>query len=630
VNYVNYFFKGTIDLTLFIRRFQDDILVSKYVLEILNKYGMESCDLVGTPMEIKDKLDLDQNGTPVDATKYRSMIGALMYLTSSRPDIVHATCLCDQHQARPTEKHLKEVKRIFSYLRGTINMGLWYTKDSGFELTGFSDADYAGCKDTFKSTSSGAQFLGEKLGNDLLTGNRGSNLYTISLQESTSSTPLCLMAKALPTQAWLWHRRHSDLNFDYINLLLKKDIMTGVPKLKYVKDQLCSSCELSKAKRSLFKSKAIPSSKGMLNLLHIDLCGPMRFASINGKKYILMIVDDYSRYTWTLFLRSKDETPKVLKEFLTMNQRNLQALVITNGVIERRNGTLVKAARTMLSALKLPVFFWVKAIATSCYTQNRSIVISTHEKTPYHIINDRKPSSKHLYIFGCICYITRYGENLDKMKEKGDPCILASDYDNPDPVPQRQDVSSLADAHVPSPQELDPLYGPLYDEFLNAGGEHLPDDELTNPFNHLLKQVRGNPSRPLQTRRQLATNPEMDHLLKQVRGNPSRPLQTRRQLATNPEIGMYVLTVSTAEPKNIKEAMADSAWIEAMQEELYHFDRLQFLLDFSSSAIFTVVASLFFWQWELSSLAVGTSSGSGNSITGSENALYILFPTILP
>nr|GEX99018.1 Gag-Pol polyprotein [Tanacetum cinerariifolium] len=169
----NHFFKGTIDPTLFIRRFQDNILVSKYVLEILNKYGMESYDPVGTPMEIKDKLDLDQNGTPVDATKYHSMIGALMYLTSSRPDIVHATCLCARYQAKPTEKHLKEakptekhlkeVKRIFRYLRGTVNTGLWYTKDSGFELTEFSDADYAGCKDTFKSTSDGAQFLGEKL-----------------------------------------------------------------------------------------------------------------------------------------------------------------------------------------------------------------------------------------------------------------------------------------------------------------------------------------------------------------------------------------------------------------------------------------------------------------------------------
>nr|GEZ47354.1 copia protein [Tanacetum cinerariifolium] len=100
-----------------------------------------------------------------DATKYRSMIGALMYLTSSRPDIVHAICLCARYQAKPTEKYLKEIKRIFRYLWGTVNTGLWYTKDSGFKLIGFSDADYAGCKDTFKSTSGGAQFLGEKMVN---------------------------------------------------------------------------------------------------------------------------------------------------------------------------------------------------------------------------------------------------------------------------------------------------------------------------------------------------------------------------------------------------------------------------------------------------------------------------------
>ncbi|GKB65112.1 retrovirus-related pol polyprotein from transposon TNT 1-94 [Tanacetum coccineum] len=137
------------------------------------------------------------------------------------------------------------------------------------------------------------------------------------------------MAKASPTQAWLWHRRLSHLNFDTINLLSKKDIVIGLPKLKYVKNQLCSSCELSKAKRSTFKTKIVLSSKGRLNLLHMDLCGPMRIESINGKKYILVIVDDYSRCTWTHFLRTKDETPEVLKDFLKMIQRNLQAQVIT-------------------------------------------------------------------------------------------------------------------------------------------------------------------------------------------------------------------------------------------------------------------------------------------------------------
>nr|GEW33049.1 hypothetical protein [Tanacetum cinerariifolium] len=242
-------------------------------------------------------------------------------------------------------------------------------------------------------------------GSDLLIGNCGSDLYTISLQESKSSTPLCLMAKDTPTQAWLWHQRLSHLNFDYIKLLSKKDVVIGLPKVKYVKDQLCSSCELSKAKRSSFKSKVVPSLKGRLNLLHMDLCAPMQVASINGKKYILVIVDNYSRYMWTLFLHLKDETPEVLKEFITMIQRNLQSPVITvrtdrgteflnktlnaffkeegiehqtstartpeqNGIVKRRNCTLVEAARTMLSALKLPLFFWAEAIATACYTQN--------------------------------------------------------------------------------------------------------------------------------------------------------------------------------------------------------------------------------------------------------------------
>nr|GEX74881.1 hypothetical protein [Tanacetum cinerariifolium] len=114
---------------------------------------------------------------------------------------------------------------------------------------------------------------------------------------------------ATPTQEWLWHRMLSHLNFDYINLHSKKDIVIGLPNLKYVKDQLCSSCELIKAKRSSFKSKAVQSLKGRLNLLHMDLCGPMRIASTNGKKYILVVVEDYLRYTWTLFRRSKDETP---------------------------------------------------------------------------------------------------------------------------------------------------------------------------------------------------------------------------------------------------------------------------------------------------------------------------------
>ncbi|GJU19192.1 retrovirus-related pol polyprotein from transposon TNT 1-94 [Tanacetum coccineum] len=136
---------------------------AKYTLEILKKHGMEKGQSIGTPMATKPKLDANLSGKPVDQTDYCSKTGSLMYLTFSRPDIVQAVCYCARYQARPTEKHLKEVKRIFRYLRGTINMGLWYLKGSGFELTAFSDADHAGCVDTHKNTSAGIQFLGDKL-----------------------------------------------------------------------------------------------------------------------------------------------------------------------------------------------------------------------------------------------------------------------------------------------------------------------------------------------------------------------------------------------------------------------------------------------------------------------------------
>ncbi|GKA60389.1 retrovirus-related pol polyprotein from transposon TNT 1-94 [Tanacetum coccineum] len=297
------------------------------------------------------------------------------------------------------------------------------------------------------------------LGNDLLTGSHGSDLYSITLQDSSTPNPIFLMAKATSSQAWLWHRRLSHLNFDTINLLSKNDIVTGLPKLKFIKDHLCSSCELGKAKQKPFHTKTTPSSKRRLQLLHMDLCGPMRVESINGKKYVLVIVDNYSRYTWTHFLRSIDETPEVLIDFLKLVQRGLHAQVRTvrtdkgteflnktlhayftqegirhetstartpeqNGVVKRRNRTLVEATRTMLSAAKVPLFFWAEAISTTCFTHNRSLIIPRHEKTPYHIINGRKPSVKFFHIFGSLCYIVRDGENLDKMKEKGDACIF--------------------------------------------------------------------------------------------------------------------------------------------------------------------------------------------------------------
>ncbi|GJW98817.1 retrovirus-related pol polyprotein from transposon TNT 1-94 [Tanacetum coccineum] len=179
-----------------------------------------------------------------------------------------------------------------------------------------------------------------------------------------------------------------------------------------------------------------------------------------GKKYILvLLMTIFQDKLRIFFYDTRMKHKKFIKGFSHDDSCNLQAQVITspydrgtefliktphayfkeediehqtstprtpeqNGIVKRRNHTLVEAARTMLSASKLPLSFWAKAVTTACYTQNRSIIISTHGKMAYHLINDRKPSIKHLYIFGCICYITRDGENLDKIKEKGDPCVM--------------------------------------------------------------------------------------------------------------------------------------------------------------------------------------------------------------
>ncbi|GJR09991.1 retrovirus-related pol polyprotein from transposon TNT 1-94 [Tanacetum coccineum] len=185
------FSKGTMDPTLFIKRQGKDILLfkmsimgkisfflglqilqsprgifinqSKYVLESLKKYGMESSDPMDTPMVEKSKVDEDTQGKSVDPSHYRGMIDTLLYLKASRPDLQFAICMCARYQARPTENHLHAVKRIFRYLKGTVNRGLWYPKDSSIALTAFADADHAGCQDTRRSTSSSMQFPGDRL-----------------------------------------------------------------------------------------------------------------------------------------------------------------------------------------------------------------------------------------------------------------------------------------------------------------------------------------------------------------------------------------------------------------------------------------------------------------------------------
>nr|GEZ84805.1 hypothetical protein [Tanacetum cinerariifolium] len=330
------------------------------------------------------------------------------------------------------------IKRVY-YVEG-LNHNL-------FSVSQFCDADL---EVAFRKSTC---FIRDLKGNDLLTGSRGTDLYSITLQDTNSLNPICLMAKATSSQAWLWHRRLSHLNFDTVNLLSKNDIVVGLPKLKFVKDHLCFSCELGKAKRKSFHTKLTPSSKRRLHLLHMNLCGPMR------------TLHTYFATEGILHQTSIARTPK------------------QNGIVKRRNRTLVEAAQITLSAARVPLFFWAEAIVTTCFTQNHSLVIPRHEKTPYHIINDRKPSVKFFHIFGSICYIVRDGENLDKMKEKGDECIfvgsdpapecqsMALNYDSLSPTNQSQANVPQADRTVTMSNELDLLFSLMLDELLNGSSK---------------------------------------------------------------------------------------------------------------------------------------------------------------
>nr|GEW28555.1 hypothetical protein [Tanacetum cinerariifolium] len=284
---------------------------------------------------------------------------------------------------------------------------------------------------------------------------------------------------------------------DHMNAILgvyteldENDIVVGLPKLKFIKDHPCSSCELGNAKGKLVQ-------RGLYAQVRI-------VQTHKGMEFLNKTLHAYFSSEGILHQTSIARTPE------------------QNDVVERRNRTLVEAARTMLSAAKVPLFFWAEAIATTCFTQNHSLVIRRHEKTPYHIINDQKLSVKFFHIFGSLCYIVRDGENLDKMKEKGYACIfvghftqlrayrvfnkrtrvivetihvnfdelpqMASDHVSSDPGPQCQRTALEHDSLSPGPQyqenvnqadrtvttsnELDLLFSPMFDELLN-GSSHV-------------------------------------------------------------------------------------------------------------------------------------------------------------
>ena len=294
----------------------------------------------------------------------------------------------------------------------------------------------------------------------VLTGDRRGNVYIADFNSTNANMTTCLLSKASVDEGWLWHKRLSHLSFKAMNELVKKDLVRGIPKLDYSKDGLCDACQKGKQRKASFKSKSMSSVDQPLQLLHMDLFGPVNVLSISKKKYCLVIIDDFSKFSWTFFLHSKDEAGEVIINHIKIVNNNplLKVMRIRsdngtefknsvirefceeegiiqefsaprtpqqNGVVERKNRTLIEAARTMLEESKLPTYFWAEAVNTACYTQNISLVNQAKGMTSYQLFKGKKPTINFLHVFGCKCFVLKnHGEHPGKFDSKADEAIF--------------------------------------------------------------------------------------------------------------------------------------------------------------------------------------------------------------
>ncbi|GJR94808.1 retrovirus-related pol polyprotein from transposon TNT 1-94 [Tanacetum coccineum] len=252
-------------------------------------------------------------------------------------------------------------------------------------------------------------------GIDLLKGNRTTNLYTINLYEMAFASPICLMARATSTKSWLWHQHLSHLNFDTINNLAKNDLVTGLPKFKYHKEHLCPLCDQGKSKKASHPPKPVPNSKQRSK----DKA-PEKIKTFLKKIIVLL-------QALVIIVRTDNSIKfknQVLKEYFDSVGISHQASFVRtpqqNRVVERRNQMLVEAARTMLIFSRAPLFLWAEVIAITCYTQNCSIIHRRFDKTPYELINSKKPDVSFLHVFGALCYPKNDREDSGKLGAKGD------------------------------------------------------------------------------------------------------------------------------------------------------------------------------------------------------------------
>ncbi|GJU59185.1 retrovirus-related pol polyprotein from transposon TNT 1-94 [Tanacetum coccineum] len=336
---------------------------------------------------------------------------------------------------------------------------VYFVKELKYNM--FSVSQICDNKNSVLFTDSECLVMGKdfKLDDDthvLLRTTRQQNMYSIDLKNIVPHKNLtCRIAKAFEDESMLWHRRLGHLNFKTMNKLVRNNLVKGLPSKSFENIHTCIACLKGKQHKASCKTKLVSSITKPLHTLHMDLFGPTSVSSLNHKWYCLVVTGDFSRFTWTFFLKSKDETRSILRNFITEieNLKDLKVKIIRcdnggefrnkemdkfcsrkgikrefsnartpqqNGVAKRRNRTLIEAARTMLADAKLPVTFWAEAVNTACYVQNMVLVNKSQNKTPYGLFNGRSPVIGFLRPFGCHVMILNTLDHLEKFDAKGD------------------------------------------------------------------------------------------------------------------------------------------------------------------------------------------------------------------
>ncbi|GJY82964.1 integrase, catalytic region, zinc finger, CCHC-type containing protein, partial [Tanacetum coccineum] len=423
-------------------------------------------------------------------------------------------------------------------------------------------------------------FIRNLEGVDLLTGIKQHNIIALSLGDMMASSPICLLSKASKTKSWLWPRRLSHLNFGIIDHLARHGLVQGLPKLKFEKDHMCSTCAMANL---ISKDEAPNFIIKFLKMIQVWLKALVRrIRTDNGTEFVNQTLREYYE--------------KVGISHETSVARSLRQ----NGVVERRNSTLIEAARIILIYEKAPLFLWAEEVATACYTQNRSIIRLRHDKTPYELLHDKLPDLSFFHVFGALCYPINDSENLGKLQPKADIdfdelTVMASEHSSLEPVLHEITPATISSGLVPNPHPSTPfvppsrtdwdlLFQPLFDELLN------PPSSVDRPAPEVIALIAevvapepvattGSPS--LTTIDQDAPSPKNDS--EASSSSDVIPTIVHTAAPNSEHVTKWTkdhpLDNIIVEPKNYKDALTQACWIEVMQEELNEFERLEVKLD---------------------------------------------------